>query len=95
MKYCLLSMILLFFTTSFGQDLRIPDSISKEMTSLELSFEGQSRLFKVVMPMDYDSTKSYPVFLGLSGGNQTKRIVDYCYAAWFRNDVFKKINFEI
>ena len=40
-------------------------------------------------PQNYDAKKSYPVLLGLSGGNQSSAIVDFCYAAWFKSDYFK------
>lgn len=90
MKNFILVTILVFsLTASFTQDLSVPGEVLKEINYVELGFEGQSRLFQVVFPDNYDSTKTYPVFLGLSGGTPTKRVVNYCYAAWFKNDVYK------
>ena len=43
---------------------------------------------QIVFPKDYDSTTNYPVYLALSGGNQSIDIVNYCYAAWFESSYF-------
>lgn len=73
----------------YTQDLSVPDTILKELNT-SIFIEGTDTLcFKYVYPENYDSTKTYPVLLGLSGGDQTEFIVDYCYAAWFRSDYFK------
>ncbi|TNE52783.1 MAG: hypothetical protein EP338_14190 [Bacteroidetes bacterium] len=87
-KFKFLIIILLSFNF-FGQNLQVSNEILKEIENKKLEFEGQERSFKIRLPENYDPKKSYPVFLGLSGGNQTEAIVDYCYAAWFRNDVFR------
>ena len=77
------------FNLGFAQDLSVPDTILKELNT-SIFIEGSDTLcFKYVYPENYDSTKTYPVLLGLSGGDQTEFIVDYCYAAWFRSDYFK------
>lgn len=44
--------------------------------------------FRVVYPHNYNQEKEYKCFIGLSGGGQSVRIVDYCYAAWFRSGYF-------
>lgn len=89
-KSIILSTLFLSFSTHlFSQDLSVPDSILHELNT-SIFIEGSDTLcFKYVYPKDYDSTKNYPVFLGLSGGDQNEFIVDYCYAAWFRSNYFK------
>lgn len=77
------------FNLGFAQDLSVPDAILKELNT-SIFIEGSDTLcFKYVYPDNYDSTKTYPVLLGLSGGDQSEFIVDYCYAGWFRSDYFK------
>ena len=72
-----------------AQELTVPDSILSELTldSLEIGTTRSVKI-KVVYPTNYDLSKQYPVFLALSGGNQSEQIVDYCYAAWFRSAFF-------
>lgn len=75
-----------------GQELSVPDSILhelKEVVLIDDIAKEDSLVFKIVFPASYDSTKTYPVALCLSGGNQTEPIVNYCYAAWFRSNYFK------
>lgn len=87
----LLFAIVIGYPTLYAQDLSVPDSILKELQTVTLVDESEdtdSLLFRVVYPKSFNSSKSYPVFLALSGGNQSKKIVDYCYAAWFRSNYF-------
>lgn len=75
-----------------AQNLSVPDSILNELTTIKIPVENfveDSLIFKVVYPNNYDANKTYPVLLGLSGGNQNEKIVNYCYAAWFKSDYFK------
>jgi hypothetical protein len=73
-KKKLKSLFLIICTISFfsalSQDISVSDLIREEL--IEKSFVDNSKTFhfKVVYPKDYDSLKSYPVFLGISGGNQ-------------------------
>lgn len=76
----------------YSQDLSVPDSILAELKTVQLvnSTNPYDTLsFKIVFPENYKATKNYPVQLCLSGGGQSPKIVDYCYAAWFRSDYFK------
>ena len=69
---------------SFGQkpDTSVPQEILAELTSKELSLGGSLKMeYKVVYPSNYDSTKAYPMMFGLSGGDQSEDIVNYCYYA--------------
>jgi predicted esterase len=76
----------------FPQNLEVPDSIKNELKE-KIFYNNKSTLdtiaFKIVYPTNYDSTKTYPVFLCFSGGNQSESIVNYCYAVWFRSHYFK------
>lgn len=75
-----------------AQDLTVPESILNELQTKKIPVNEDKKdtmVFKVVYPDDYDSTKTYPVLLGLSGGNQGEDIVNYCYAAWFKSELFK------
>lgn len=87
-----LSLIIATLTTSINaQHLAVPDSILNELHTIKISTDTilkDSLFFKVVYPVNYDSTKTYPVLLGLSGGDQKEVIVDYCYAAWFKSNYF-------
>lgn len=87
-----LSLFIATTTILNAQKLTVPDSILKDLHTLIIPHFNNSEdtfVFKVVYPSQYDSTKTYPVMLGLSGGNQTEVIVNYCYAAWFKSDYFK------
>lgn len=44
--------------------------------------------YKVVLPENFDPMNEYPILLGLSGGNQSPEIVDYCYQVWFKSHYF-------
>jgi len=91
-RLLLFYFIFLFITKIHAQKLTVPDSILKELHSKTFFINNDTILFKIVYPLNYDSTKSYPVLLALSGGNQSAKIVDYCYAAWFKvlyNDLHK------
>lgn len=91
-KRILLCLFIVAFTTILkAQKLSVPDSILNELQTvkvLNVKYPKDSLTFKVVYPDHYDSSKTYPVLLGLSGGNQSEAIVNYCYAAWFRSDYF-------
>lgn len=94
MKSILLFLSILTLTTlqCFSQDLTVPEDILKELHLVTVpgTTETESAFaFKVVYPENYDPEKTYPVLLGLSGGGQSEKIVDYCYAAWFRSSYFK------
>ena len=72
-----------------AQDLSVPQSILDELTTeIVSSPNGVPTTFRVVYPKGYEANKKYPVLLGLSGGGQSKAVVDYCYAAWFRSPQF-------
>lgn len=90
MKNALFTLFTLLSIHSFGQDLTVPDSILKELSTSVFVIEKDTICFKYVFPENYDSTKTYPVMLGLSGGNQSEFIVDYCYASWFKSEYFKE-----
>ena len=82
----------IFSTILVAQNLSVPDSILVELRTkkvLDLKNPQYPFIFQVVYPEHYDATKTYPILLGLSGGNQSKAIVNYCYAAWFKSNYFK------
>lgn len=82
-------MVFVFGISSlFAQDLTVPDAILKEMKT-EVFVGEDSLVCRVVYPENYNAKKSYPVLLGLSGGGQSEKIVNYCYAAWFKSALLK------
>jgi predicted esterase len=87
MKIILALLITISFRV-FSQDLSVPDSIKNELQIREYVVASDTFSFQIVYPKNYDSTKTYPVYLALSGGNQSLEIVNYCYAAWFKSDNF-------
>lgn len=94
MKKQIFLFLVIVTTSTFlvAQNLSIPDSILQELQSekvLDLNNPKAFFNFQIVYPEDYYATKTYPVLLGLSGGNQSVEIVNYCYAAWFKSDYFK------
>ena len=85
--------ILLFFLcinihASKAQDLSVSEEILNELETVILYSEVDTFTFRVAFPKNYDPKKEYKCFLGLSGGNQSLKIVNYCYAAWFRSGYF-------
>ena len=93
-----IASLLIFFVSMVNlpvlqaQDLEVPDEILYELYTETFNSIGSESIpisFKIVYPKNYDETKSYPVFLGIAGGNQNDEIVTYCYAAWFRSNQFK------
>ncbi len=84
-------LFLLSVLSTKAQDMKVSEKILKEITTI--NFAGKTAAdtieLKVVFPKDYKATKKYPVLLGLSGGNQSAEIGDYCFAAWFRNVAFR------
>jgi len=92
MKNTLLLLVLFCFfpVNIWAQDLTVPPNILAELTSKTATTTAGERLFKIVYPTNYDPVKKYPVLLGLSGGGQSEKVVNYCYAAWFRSDYFKE-----
>ena len=89
MKNILTLLLTLSFTTLYSQDLSVPDSIVNELETKSIIIERDTLKFKIKYPENYSSDTKYPVYLALSGGNQSDFIVDYCYYAWFRSDYFK------
>lgn len=86
-----ITLLITSFTTN-SQSIEVPDSIKNELIEKTFYYAGVSLdtiAFKIAYPINYDSTKKYPVFLCLSGGNQSEAIVNYCYAVWFRSRYFK------
>ena len=84
-------LFILFITFSFGifaQDLSIPDNVKAELQTKQYIKEKDTFNFQVVYPKNFDSSKKYPIYLALSGGNQSLDIVNYCYAAWFKSSYF-------
>ena len=86
-----LAFLLLFLTLqSSAQNLTVPENILSELTTVTALLPGttDSVQFRVAYPANYQATEQYRILLGLSGGNQSEKIVNYCYAAWFRSQHF-------
>jgi predicted esterase len=74
----------------WSQDLTVPQEILDELKTVVLTTEEDTFMFRVALPDNYDQSKTYKCFIGLSGGDQTIEKVNYCYAAWFRSGYFNK-----
>jgi len=69
---------------SYGQKFEVPDSILNNVKSKQFEYTYKAEFnYKIIYPTDYDSLKTYRVFLGLSGGNASEQIVNYCYYTLF------------
>ena len=82
-------LIMCFSMNSFGQKFAVPDSILSDLesTQFEYTFTAEFK-YKVVYPVNYDSSKKYNVLLGLSGGNSNEQIVNFCYYTLFDSKYF-------
>jgi predicted esterase len=78
----------MFAALAFGQNLSVPEEILAELETVEIETPTDTITLRVSYPDNYDESKSYKCFLGLSGGEQNMKIVNYCYAAWFRSGYF-------
>lgn len=74
---------------TFAQDLTVPEEILKELKTVVVSTPEDTFMYRVAYPANYNPEKEYKCFIGLSGGEQSLKIVNYCYAAWFRSGYFK------
>ncbi|MCG8574234.1 MAG: hypothetical protein MI810_05060 [Flavobacteriales bacterium] len=91
MRHWLFHILLLISTLSFAQqvDLSVPEEILNEMETVKVKVnDSTTYTFSVIQPKAFIDTTRVPVVLCLSGGNQSEEIVNYCYAAWFRTDMF-------
>ncbi len=80
-----IGLVLLTAITVVAQKFDVPDSIKQELEMKTIKLEDGSTIqYKVHYPPNFDSTKTYPAYLCLSGGDQGPLIVDYCYYAYFR-----------
>ncbi len=69
---------------SYGQNFAVPDSILNGVESRQFEYTYTAKFdYKIVYPISYDSSKTYKVLLGLSGGNASEKIVNYCYYTLF------------
>ena len=75
--------------SSYGQNFAVPDSILNDIESKQFEYTYIAKFnYKVVYPKNYDSTSTYKVLLGLSGGNASEKIVNYCYYTLFDSKYF-------
>jgi predicted esterase len=88
MKGFLFIILFAFLSLAYGQDLTVDEEILNELETVVIETETDTITLRVAYPDQYDKNKEYSCLLGLSGGNQTKKIVNYCYAAWFRSGYF-------
>ncbi|MFT5819379.1 MAG: putative esterase [Crocinitomix sp.] len=89
MRSLILCIAFLSFQHVWSQDLSISEEILSELETVEVQSDSTKYTFRVAYPDNYNPDKEYKCFLGLSGGNQSMKIVNYCYAAWFRSGYFK------
>ncbi len=70
--------------SAYGQNFHVPDSILSNVESKQFEYTYTAKFnYKIVYPLNYDKSTSYKVFLGLSGGNASEKIVNYCYYTLF------------
>lgn len=89
MKYWILFLLVGSLFNTSAQDLTVSPEILEELETVQLKTETDTFLLRVAYPKNYETAKTYKCFLGLSGGTQSREIVDYCYAAWFRSGYFQ------
>ena len=88
LTFCII-LICLSFTT-YGQKFDVPDSILTDVESRQFEYTYTAKFnYKIVYPVNYDSLKTYKVLLGLSGGNASEQIVNYCYYTLFDSKYFE------
>lgn len=74
---------------SKAQKFEVPDSILNEVKSKQFPYsDSVTFYYKIIYPLNYDSLKTFKVFLGLSGGNANEKIVNYCYYTLFDSKYF-------
>ena len=79
---CIILLSLCF--GSYGQKFEVPDSILNDLESKQFEYTYTAEFnYKIVYPKNYNDSTRYKVFLGLSGGNATEKIVNYCYYTLF------------
>lgn len=88
MRHVYLLFLCIFSSTLFAQNLKVSEELLANLETVVRYTETDTFTFRVALPKNYDSEKAYPLLLGLSGGEQTQEIVDYCYAAYFESGYF-------
>ena len=88
MRSFLLLIMLPLALFGFSQDLTVDEEILNELETVVIETELDTITLRVAYPDNFDKNASYKCLLGLSGGRQTMKIVNYCYAAWFRSGYF-------
>ena len=75
--------------SAYGQKFAVPEGVLDGVVSKQFEYTYTAKFdYKIVYPANYDSLKTYKVFLGLSGGNANDKIVDYCYYTLFDSKYF-------
>lgn len=73
----------------YGQNFEVPDSILKDLKSRQFEYTHTAEFnYKITFPVNYNDTTIYVLFLGLSGGNASDKIVDYCFYTLFDSKYF-------
>ncbi len=86
--FCIVLSCLSFI--SYGQNFEVPDSILTGVESRQFEYTYKAQFdYKIVYPVNYDSLSTYKVLLGLSGGNASEKIVNYCYYTLFDSKYFE------
>lgn len=91
LKY-ILPLLVVFcsqFVIAQSEELGVPIEIKNELELKKVVHREVEFQYKVHYPKNYSKHKKYKVYLGLSGGNQFPKVVDYCYYAWFRSTYFE------
>lgn len=89
MRSLFILLAFISFQNVWSQNLAVSEEILDELETVQFEVDTNVYTFRVAYPKNYDSSKEYKCFLGLSGGDQSLKIVNYCYAAWFRSGYFK------
>ncbi|NOQ74173.1 MAG: hypothetical protein GQ574_19350 [Crocinitomix sp.] len=90
MRSLILFIAFLGFQNVWSQELVVSEEILSELETVQIKSDTTTYTFRVAYPDNYNPDKEYKCFLGLSGGDQSMKIVNYCYAAWFRSGYFKE-----
>ncbi len=89
MKLMLFFLIFGIGRLAFSQDLTVSEEILEKLETVVVQTELDTFMFRVAYPDNYSEGKKYSALIGLSGGNQSEEIVNYCYAAWFKSGYFR------
>lgn len=90
LKFQLIILFAIVAGTVQSQEVELPDSLFIKLVKMEYVLNDTlNQEFYVEYPEDYKEDYEYPIFIGISGGNQSQDMVMYCYAIYFNTPLLK------